>query len=106
MRRNLFPDHKRIKGDRVVVNRAYLKWFAEQKFPCHICGSTKGVEGHHIKRDSNDPKNDEQMMPLCKEHHKGYSLSPHGTPVLFRNKYPMDVQYGIGDLYFQKWIES
>ena len=114
MRRNLFPEHNRIKPKpsaknvttRIITNPEYLEWFTDHHFSCIVCGTTEGIEGHHVKRDSTDRKRDDEMLPLCREHHHGRTLSPHGTPTLFREEFPMHVQKRLAYDYFKEWKET
>jgi len=87
-------------------NYKYMEWFANQNFACFICGTKFGVEGHHIKEHSTDRKIDESMMPLCTEHHKGNTISPHGTPSKFKALYPIETQREIGLSYYNTYLKE
>ncbi len=80
---------------------SYIKWFHEvYQPPCFVCGTFLGIEFHHIKEHSTDKRIDSIAMPLCWYHHHGYELSPHGTPVKFREVYPMELQLKFAaDMY-------
>jgi len=72
----------------------YLKWFHEVlQPPCFVCGTFLGIEAHHVKEHSTDERIDSILMALCLKHHRGTELSPHGTPVKFKEVYPMSVQF-------------
>ncbi|WP_345985285.1 HNH endonuclease [Sulfurimonas sp. HSL-1656] len=86
--------HARIKP-KPARDRDYLNWFAQQPHRCLVCGTPDGIEGHHVKRDSSDQKDDHKMIPLCQEHHTGPMLSPHGTPRRWREEYSMEFQEQI-----------
>lgn len=71
----------------------FLRWLHEVEQPsCMVCGTKTGVQMHHIKNHSTDQRNDFFIIPLCYDHHLGNELSPHGTPSVFKEKYPLDVQ--------------
>ena len=107
-------NHKRLRPKASSKNkpkinqqeRDYLQWFNKQNFSCLICNTKAGVEGHHVKRDSLDKKNHKRIIPLCRVHHHGTVLSPHGTPVLFRRHYEMEFQYRLADGYYAKYKET
>ncbi len=94
------------KTDRAVKDTAYLNWFAKQAFPCYECNAYEGVEGHHIKRDSTDRKDDTLLLPLCYKHHHGTGLSPHGTPKKWRARYPYDVQVKSANTLYDQYIKE
>lgn len=86
-----------------VKNRAttdelqYLTWFSAKELECFVCGTLKGVKGHHIKEFSSDKKLHFKLLPLCENHHVGSELSPHSTPKLWRQTYSMKVQNAYAD---------
>ena len=79
----------------------YLKWLHEVKQPaCLVCNISIGIQIHHVKESSSDRKDDTCVIPLCYHHHLGTELSPHGTPKLFKEVMPMDIQrQSASDLY-------
>ena len=81
-------------------NNNYLAWLHNQSLTCMSCGKQNGIELHHVKRYSSDPKDDRKVIPLCgvECHRLGTVLSAHGTPVKFREEYPMEYQ----EAYAQK----
>lgn len=84
--------------------RAYLSWFALQSLPCIVCGTYSNIQGHHCKERSTDKKIHTQLIPLCVEHHLGNKISPHGTPRLFREKYPIEAQRTIAFVIYNKYL--
>ena len=84
-------------------DRKYLQWFKEQGFSCMICGSLE-TESHHVKEFSSDKKNHKELLPLCREHHTGKKLSPHGTSRLFRKHYPIEKQREIASGYYKEYL--
>ena len=82
--------------------RSYLTWFKKQKFSCIVCGSYE-TESHHIKEHSSDKKNHFELLPLCREHHTGKNLSPHGTSRLFKKYYPMEKQRKMSKKYYKQF---
>lgn len=85
---------------------AYLSWFALQSLPCIVCGTYSNIQGHHIKERSTDKKDHFKLIPLCVEHHTGNKISPHGTPRLFREKYPIEAQKIIADKIYNYWLSE
>lgn len=83
--------------------REYLQYSKEQELPCWICGKF-AHDRHHPKEFSSDKKVHTQILPLCKEHHTGNELSPHGTPRKWREKFPIDFQRKEGDRYYQEYL--
>ena len=84
----------------------YTKWFHEvHQPPCFVCGTKLGIEFHHVKKHSTDERIDSIGMPLCWEHHHGTEFSPHGTPVRFRERYPMRVQYKSAAKMYKRFEE-
>ena len=81
----------RLKPE-IVKDRKYLSWLHESGQSCMICNVEIGLEAHHVKRDSTDKRSDDSCLILCWEHHHGTELSPHGTPKLFREMYPIEWQ--------------
>ena len=71
----------------------YLSWLHEVKqVPCYVCNIQVGIQLHHIKRASSDPKKDNLVIHLCYEHHLGTEFSAHGTPKAFKEEYPYEMQ--------------
>jgi hypothetical protein len=102
MQHERFKYHTRIKPKCKHKNKSrefkypeYLSYLHEElRPPCFICGERNGIELHHVKSSSSDPKDDRMVIPLCGEscHRNGTELSAHGTPVLFRAVYPIEDQ--------------
>lgn len=93
----------RIKP-KAIKEPNYTKWVHKvYQPPCFVCGGFMGIEFHHIKENSSSERIDAIGMPLCWEHHHGGVLSPHGTPVKFREKYPMSVQLESAAKMYSKY---
>lgn len=82
----------------------YLEWFAHQSLSCIVCGSYNMIEGHHIKERSTDQKNHFQMIPLCKEHHTGNKISPHGAKAKFFDMFPIEAQRTIAFIIYNHFL--
>lgn len=80
-------------------DREYLQASKEQELSCWVCGCF-AHDRHHVKEFSSDKKNHKQVLPLCKEHHIGKELSPHGTPRKWREKFPIEFQRQEADRYY------
>ena len=89
-------------------DQAYLSWLNDQHyFTCFVCNQQNGIEWHHVKEHSTDKKNHKRLIPLCGvEHHREGSLSPHGTPKLWRATYTMREQNRRADGIYQEYKES
>lgn len=86
---------------------AYIRWFHEvYQPPCYVCDTFFGIQFHHIKERSTDERIDSIGMPLCEEHHLGVEFSAHGTPVKFKERYPMDVQYTSAAKMYKKFKDK
>jgi len=92
-----FGNRKPIKKKRITTDDEldFCNWLHEeaqmQKYKCMVCGSPV-YHYHHVKEYSSDKKRQFVQIPLCNEHHMGTSLSPHGSPKLFRQTYTMKYQ--------------
>lgn len=72
--------------------KQYLEWLQMQvHYRCFDCGEYWN-DWHHVKFKSTDRKNHLRLIPLCKEHHTGNRLSPHGTPSKWRETYTIEEQ--------------
>ena len=91
---------------KAIKEPGYTTWFHEvHQPPCFVCGIFVGIQFHHVKEHSTDERIDSIGMPLCHEHHHGTVLSPHGTPVKFKERYPMDMQYKSAAKMYKKFKE-
>lgn len=85
--------HKRLKP-KAQKQPKYLSWLHEIEQPsCFVCNIQTGIQMHHVKEHSTDPRDDSKIIPLCQLHHLGNDFSVHMTPKAFREAYPMEVQY-------------
>jgi len=101
-KKNVISD-SRLK-DKAIKMPEYTDWFHEVlQPPCFVCCTYLGIQAHHIKEHSTDERDDQFLIPLCWEHHHGTELSPHGTPVKFKEVYPMNVQYENAAEMFEKY---
>ena len=69
------PHEENVNKDRIALNRRNA-WAYEVKerdgFACRLCGSTEGIEAHHIVPWDADPGqrfNPENGITLCRLHH-------------------------------------
>ncbi|HIC43857.1 MAG TPA: hypothetical protein EYO73_06085 [Sulfurimonas sp.] len=90
-----------------VEELSYLQWLHEDaqlhtSF-CMVCNRPV-QDWHHVKLTSTDKKNHKRLIPLCKAHHVGNALSPHGTPALWRETYSMSRQNKIADEVYNRYI--
>lgn len=94
--------HKPIKP-KVFKDKEYLRWLHEVEQPCClVCKSYVGVQMHHVKESSSDKRNDNEVIPLCYNHHLGEEFSVHGTARKFKQEYPLEYQLFVADsLYFK-----
>jgi hypothetical protein len=91
--------NKKVKHNRLRPKAPkepkYLSWLHNQSdIFCFACGKQNKLECHHIKQFSTDVKDDRKIIMLCGEecHRNGAILSAHGTPKMFREAYPIEVQ--------------
>lgn len=128
-RRDLFPNHSRIKPERQKTfgqgkslkrssfkrkritddnELEYLNWLHEDeqmnRYTCIVCGSPVQC-WHHTKLYSTDKKNHRRLAPLCHIHHTEGSPSPHKTPKLWRELYSMEFQNEIADMVYSDFIK-
>ena len=98
----------RLKENNQPVKKPkYLKWLHEVKQPpCAVCNTRLGINLHHVKRVSSDPKNDTLVIPLCYNHHLGTEFSAHGTPRDFREEYPYDIQKGCAEEFYEEYLNE
>lgn len=87
----------------------YLNWLHEasqmSRFTCMVCG-VNVEDWHHVKRDSTDKKDHKRLIPLCKTHHTLGTPSPHASPKLWRETYPMERQYEIADAIYSEFLKE
>ncbi|MGL5752270.1 MAG: hypothetical protein ACRCXT_17175 [Paraclostridium sp.] len=88
------------------IEREYLNWLQEQNHNCFVCGISNNIEMHHVKLKSTDKKIHKNLIPLCIEHHKGKSLSPHGSPNLFRSTFSMEQQLKVAKELYNTFLEQ
>lgn len=88
--------------------KRYLSWLQTQNgnVKCFVCGTNNGIEFHHIKNKSTDKKNHKKLIPLCYEHHRTGTPSPHNTPKLFRDMFPIEEQEVVADKLFEEFLET
>jgi len=101
----LFKNHKRLKPKAKKLPK-YLKWFHEvEQPPCFVCGTFLGIEAHHNKENSTDERIDDEILPLCHEHHHGNKLSPHGTPREWKQVYTKKIRREFSRELFRRYKE-
>lgn len=101
------PKRKHKNSQRIKKYPEYLKYLHEElQPPCFVCGKREGIELHHCKEHSSDPKDDSLVIPLCGEscHRNGQELSAHGTPKLFRAVYPIEEQKAFAAGMFHDFL--
>lgn len=82
-------------------SKEYLSWFHSQGFCCMVCGSSQ-IEAHHIMQ-GNRGRQDDLIVPLCPDHHRG-KYSPHGFDAkAFYEGYPKDMQIEVANKLFERW---
>lgn len=94
----------------------FLQWVHNVARPsCFCCGreyyyisEADKMELHHIKAASSDNKDDRKVIPLCgvECHRVGTTLSAHGTPKLFREKFSMEKQESYARKLFEQYKEE
>lgn len=116
------PDQKNKKKDKKVLfddkrlrdkpsSKNTSKEYKEPKYlsylhevlqpPCIVCQTHMGIEMHHIKEASSDPKDDRFVIPLCHEHHLGNKFSAHGSAKQFRAKYSYQTQMAAAQKLYE-----
>lgn len=94
--------YKRITTDDELK---YLNWLKRQNIGCLVCNS-KDTEIHHIKERSTDKKNHYEVLILCKKHHTGREISPHGNKKEFFRQYPIEYQKTIAKHLLEAYKEQ
>ena len=99
--------HNRLKPKNKKLPK-YLSYLHTQDLACFICGERNEIELHHIKEASSDEKDDSKVIPLCGNecHRLGLIISAHGTPKLFREKYPIAVQIEFADKLYLEYQKT
>lgn len=88
------------------IEKEYLNWLQTRWARCLVCGNPFDTEWHHIKLKSTDKKDHKRLIPLCKKHHTGNELSPHGTPTEWRETYSIQEQNRWADMYYKEFLEQ
>ena len=98
--------HKRVKP-KAHKEAKYLNWFHEVlRPPCFVCNVSVGIQAHHVKEGSSDKRNDNQIIPLCYNHHLGNEFSVHGTPREFREAYPIKEQLKHAETLYERYKDE
>jgi len=85
-------------------SKEYLGWFHNQGYGCMVCGSSP-IEAHHIMQ-GNRGRQDDLIVPLCPDHHRG-KYSPHGfDAMMFHKANPKDMQIEIAKKLFKEWEDA
>jgi len=102
MRQTQFK-YKRIATDKDL---GYLEWFSLQSIKCFNCNCV-AEEAHHIKGHSYDSKDHKSLLPLCCNCHKySTTLSVHGTPVKWRERYTIEEQLDYAREIYQQYLKE
>ena len=88
------------------IEKEYLNYLQTLNARCWLCKNPFDVEWHHIKLKSTDKKDHKRLIPLCKKHHTGNELSPHGTPTKWRETYSIQEQNRWADIYYKEFLEQ
>lgn len=95
------------KPPKVIKDKKFLEWCKSKALPCFVCGKTTQTELHHIKKHSSDFKDDTKIIVLCGvEHHRLGTPSPHNTPRLFRELYPIEMQLKVAEHLYNKYLSE
>lgn len=107
LRHNKTKKPKRVsKNKPTVEEQQYLNWLQSQvHYRCFVCAGF-WEDWHHVKNRSTDKKNHKRLIPLCKKHHVGNELSPHGTPKLWRETFTMEEQNKKADEYYERFLNE
>ena len=85
-------------------DKKYLSWLHNVKQPCcYVCNIHIGIQIHHVKERSSDLRNDNEVIPLCYNHHLGNDFSVHGTPKEFREQYPTEEQLKYAETLYMEY---
>ena len=91
------------KPEKVYKDPEYLRWVHENQ-KCLVCGSND-IELHHCKDKSIKGRDDRYVLALCPNHHRCSELSPHGTPKLFKERYPISAQIQTAHQLYETYKE-
>ena len=107
LKKNKTPKVKKVSKNKPTPHeQKYLSWTQNQAhYRCFVCGGYR-EEWHHIKFKSTDKKNHTMLIPLCKEHHHGKILSPHGTPRKWRETFTMKEQNEAGREFYYDFMQG
>lgn len=107
LKHNKKPKAKKVsKSKPTPLEQKYLTWLQSQyHYRCFVCGGYWS-DWHHIKFKSTDKKIHTKLLPLCKKHHTGNELSPHGTPKKWRETYTMEEQNRLADKIYEVFLDE
>ena len=92
------------KEPKAFKDKKHIAWLKSQ--PCMVCEGIAGgfgeVEAHHLKHKSIKGRDDRFTIPLCSEHHRGSTLSPHGTPKKWEGRFPISAMIGVAMDYYNR----
>lgn len=90
------------KKPKRFVDKDYMAWLHKTQ-RCYVCYERGGLELHHIRSPDNRTRNDNEIVPLCDQHHRGSQFSVHGTPAHFLERYPYDTQYAVAERLYRMY---
>jgi len=98
------PQKKHNLKPKAFKCKAYLEYMHNSGKHCVICGNTN-IELHHIKTKTQTMRNDNEVVPLCDEHHRG-KFSPHGfDSSKFYEQYPKDLLLEWAEDFYKEYME-
>ena len=98
------PQKKSPLKPKPYKNKDYLAYMHNSDKSCVICGS-KNIELHHIKTKDQTQREDNKIVPLCPEHHRG-KFAPHGfDSAEFYKQYPKEQLLEWAEEFFNEYLE-
>ncbi len=96
----------KIKANRIkpkaFKDKDYLSYMHNSEKRCVVCGRFD-IELHHIKTKTQTFRNDNQVVPLCVEHHRG-NFAPHGFDSgEFYKEYPKELLLKWAEEFYKEY---
>ena len=98
------PKANRIKPT-AFKDKDYLSYMHNSDKACVVCGSRE-IELHHIKTKTQTMRNDNEIVPLCMNHHRG-NFAPHGfDSAEFYKEYPKEFLLELAEQFYSEYLEE
>ena len=98
------PQKKAPLKQKAFKCKEYLEYMHNSDKKCIVCGDTN-IELHHIKTKTQTNRNDNEIVPLCANHHRG-NFAPHGfDSAEFYKQYSKEMLLEFAEDFYNDYLE-